>query len=114
MDHDRGSAIDYLADNYEFEIVFNGGEIRTNGGNRPLPKMTLADLKDDFEGWCESLLKPSPLRAVTPRLVGLDALLDTPADGLAFDDSLPILVAEYVLFDLFLGCSDIERQSRFH
>lgn len=50
MDHDRESAIDYLVDNYEFEIHFKGGEIRTNGGNRPLPNMTLADLKVLLEG----------------------------------------------------------------
>ena len=44
MDHDRESAIDYLADNYEFEIDFKEGKIRTEGGIRSLP-MPLADLK---------------------------------------------------------------------
>ena len=50
MDHDRESAIEYIADNYEFEIVFKGGEIRTDGGNRSFPKITLADLKALLEG----------------------------------------------------------------
>ena len=54
MYHDQESAINYLADNYEFEIVFKGGEIRTAGGTRPLPSMTLADLK----ALLEAVLKP--------------------------------------------------------
>ncbi|MCY3667256.1 MAG: hypothetical protein OXH81_16440 [Gemmatimonadetes bacterium] len=52
MYHDRESAINYLADNYEFKIVFEGkgGEIRTDGGTRPLPSMTPAELKALLEG----------------------------------------------------------------
>ena len=52
MYHDRESAINYLVDNYEFEIVLTGGgaKIETDGGIRSLTSMPPADLKALLEG----------------------------------------------------------------